>query len=261
MQRTILVLLAVLSLTNFNASAARQTRMGMANRIEDRVIIQRRRIVLVRSPELARQFPERKRAVVTYPVISGLSDAVVLRRVRSALAFKNIFDYSLREYRDDPWLSEFSYVVNYNGNYLLDITFMQSGMAAYPDDQTRHLLINLKDGSIVKALDAFESNKLETLAGMVDRKLQYEIKKIEDGNAKSTDSQAKEWGKEAHENLKFEIQNLDDFSVGRGGITFLYDAGFPHAIKAFEPQGKYFFTYSELKPYIKRDGLLGQFVD
>ncbi len=258
MKRTILVLLAVLNLTSFNAYAA-QTRI--ANRVEDRVIIQRRRIVLVRSPELARQFPERKRAVVTYPVISGLSDAAVLRRVRFALTFKNIFAYSLKDYRDDAWLSEFNYVVNYNGNYLLDITFMQSGMAAYPDDQTKHFLINLKDGSIVKALDAFESTKLETLAGMVDRKLKDEIKQIQNQNAGSTDDQASEWGKQAHENLKFEIQNLDDFSVGRRGITFLYDAGFPHAIKAFEPQGKYFFTYSELKLYIKRDGLLGQFVD
>lgn len=264
MQRTILFLFAVLSLTSFNAYAAAQARSGArsgkANRTEDRVIIQRRRIVLIRSPELTRQFPERKSAVVSYPVISGLNDAVVLHRVRSALAFKKIFDYSLKEYREDPWLSEFSYVVNYNSNYLLDITFMQSGMAAYPDDQTKHFLINLKDGSTVKVSDTFEANELETLAVMIDHKLQHEIKQIEDENAASTDSQAKKWSKEAHENLKFEVQNLDDFSVGRTGITFLYDAGFPHAIKAFEPRGKYFFTYSELKPYIKRDGPLGQFV-
>jgi hypothetical protein len=261
MQRTTLVLLAVLSLTNFNAYAARQVRLDAATGVEDRVIIQRRRIVLVRSPELARQFPDRKRAVVTYPVISGLSDTVVLRRVRSLLAFKNIFDYSLKDYRDDAWLSEFSYVVNYNANYLLDITFMQSGMAAYPDDQTKHFLINLKDGSIAKASDAFEPSKFTTLAAAVNRKLQNEIKQIEDENAASTDGKAKEWSKEANENLKFEINNLDDFSVGRRGIIFLYDAGFPHAIKAFEPRGKYFFSYAELKPYIKRDGLLGQFVD
>ncbi|HEX9421954.1 MAG TPA: hypothetical protein VF899_01835 [Pyrinomonadaceae bacterium] len=108
MQRTILVLFAVLSVISFNAYAAVQARSGKANRIEDRVIIQRCRIVLIRSPELARQFPERRSAVVIYPVISGLNDAVVLRRVRSALAFKKIFDYSLKEYREDPWLSEFS---------------------------------------------------------------------------------------------------------------------------------------------------------
>src|SRR6266508_4071010 len=73
MQRTILVLFAVLSVISFNAYAAAQARSGKANRIEDRVIIQRCRIVLIRSPELARQFPERRSAVVIYPVISGLN--------------------------------------------------------------------------------------------------------------------------------------------------------------------------------------------
>ncbi len=56
------------------------------------------------------------------------------------------------------------------------------------------------------------------------------------------------------------VQNLDDFSVGRMGITFLYDAGFPHVFKAFEPQGRYFFNYAQLKPYLKDDGPLGQFI-
>jgi len=42
-------------------------------------------------------------------------------------------------------------------------------------------------------------------------------------------------------------------------VTFLYDAGFPHAHAAFEPEGQYFFSYVELKPYLRSDGLLGQF--
>ena len=67
--------------------------------------------------------------------------------------------------------------------------------------------------------------------------------------------------RESEEVLKFTKENLDDFSVGTKGLTFLYDAGYPHAIQAFEPNGRYFFSYSQLKPYIKRDGLLGQFVE
>jgi hypothetical protein len=67
--------------------------------------------------------------------------------------------------------------------------------------------------------------------------------------------------REAGEVQEFKIENLDDCSVGARGITFLYDAGYPHAIQAFEPEGRYFFSYAELKPYIKRDGILGQFVD
>jgi hypothetical protein len=66
---------------------------------------------------------------------------------------------------------------------------------------------------------------------------------------------------EAFEGLRFEVENLAEFSVSGSGITFLYDAGFPHVIRAFAPRGEYFFSYAALKPYIKRDGLLGQFVN
>jgi hypothetical protein len=252
-----LILLSVLSFNSFNYYPGQRngTKLTLA---DDRVIIQRRRVVLVRSGELAKHFPERKRAVVTYPIISGLSDPMVLRRVRSVLDFKNIFDYSLKEYREDAWLSEFSYVVNYNSNYLLDLTFTQSGMAAYPAEHHKHFLISLKDGHIVKAQDVFESKGLNLLAAMVDRELQREIKRLE---SEIRGSEEKEAVNGAYDNLKFELKDLDEFSVGPKGITFLYDAGFPHVIKALEPKGHYFYSYSALRPYIIRDGLLGQFVD
>jgi hypothetical protein len=257
MQRLILVFLAVLSFTSFNISVG-QIRPGKPSHAEDRVIIQRRRIVLVRNADVVKRFPDRRTAVVTYPVIMGLSNPAVLRKVRLALQFKNIFDYSLKEYREDPWLTEFNYLVNYNRNYFLDITFTQSGLAAYPDEQQKHFLISLKDGHIVTAQDVFESNKLNALAEIVDRELQREIKRIAH---KNRSPEEKEMVNGAYDSLKFELKELDGFSIGPKGITFLYDAGFPHVIKTLEPQGKYFFTYSELKPYIKRDGLLGQFVD
>ncbi|HYJ45883.1 MAG TPA: hypothetical protein VEV81_04655, partial [Pyrinomonadaceae bacterium] len=60
--------------------------------------------------------------------------------------------------------------------------------------------------------------------------------------------------------VKFKSADLDDFSVGARGITFLYDAGFPHVVQALEPVGRYFFSYAQLKPYIKRDGPLALFI-
>jgi hypothetical protein len=244
-----------LSVLSFSWPA--QINTSGARRAEDHVVIQRRRIVLVRNHELAKRFPDRKTAVVTYPVISGLNNPVVLQRVRFTLDFKNIFDYSLDDYRKDSWLSEFTYKLNYNSNYILDITFTQSGMAAYPDEQDRHFLIDLRDGHILKALDVFESNGLKSLASLVDLELQREIKQIAKENA--AEPEEKEAVAGAYENLKLGVQNLDDFSVGRTGITFLYNAGFPHVIKALEPRGHYFFSYSALNQYIKRDGLLGRF--
>ncbi|HWN10487.1 MAG TPA: hypothetical protein VNO50_14680 [Pyrinomonadaceae bacterium] len=252
-----LVFLSFVSLNGVvgQATAARVT-------AEDRVVIQRRRVVLLRTGRVAREFPHKKRAVVTYPVVSGLRNPDALRRVRAHFDFKNIFDYSLKEYREDAWLEEFGYEVNHNGNSLLDITFRQTGSGAYPDDHEKHFLINLKDGNLVKASEAFAPDKLASLAAAVDRKLQEELRQLTSQNAldKESGPEERESLKQAYENLKFEIANLDEFSVGRKGITFIYDAGFPHVIQALEPAGRYTFTFAELKPYLNPNGPLGQFV-
>ena len=259
MQKILLVFLSFLTFTSVNTRAG-QASTAKPTGSEGHAVIQRRRIVLVRSAQLVKEFPHKKRAVVIYPVVTGLS-APVLHRARLVLDFKNIFDYSLKEYREDTWLDEFSYVVNHNGNYLLDITFSQSGSGAYPDDQSRHFLIDLRNGNIIKASDVFEAEKLGLLSGLVNRRLQSELKTIlESLRDSKSDPEDIRIANEAQEPLEFKVENLDDFAVGAKGVTFLYDAGYPHAIQAFEPIGNYFFSYSELKPYIKRDGPLGQFI-
>ena len=253
MQKILLVSFLILTSVNIYAGQANAAKPSIT---DEHAIIQRRRVVLVRSAELAKDASYKKRAVVVYPVVSGLR-APVLRRVRKVFDFKNIFDYSLKEYREDTWLDEFSYKVNYNGNYLLDVTFSQSGSAAYPDDQTKHFLINLRDGSVVKPSDVFEAHKITQVVAVVDRQLQREIK---DRKEEEKDPADKEAVDDTYKDLKFQLKDLDDFSVGPKGITFLYDAGFPHVIRALEPAGRYFFSYSALKSFIKRDGPLGQFV-
>ncbi|HET6669552.1 MAG TPA: hypothetical protein VFH15_04905 [Pyrinomonadaceae bacterium] len=253
------LLLIAFSFLSFSAFPSTQL-AAANNRFQDHAIIQRRRIVLVRSAEVRRNFPERKTAKLTYPVISGLRPTI-LKRVRALLSFKNIFDYSLSDYRNDAWLTEFSYIVNHNANSLLDITFTQSGLAAYPDEQSKHFLINLRSGSLVTAADAFRSEKLTALASEVDAELQKELTKLRKENAASSD-QADERASvnDAYDILYFEPRDLDNFSISKRGVTFLFDAGFPHVIKALEPSGRYFFTYDRLKPYLKDDGPLGQFV-
>lgn len=258
MQKLVLVVLSLLCGAGTHALAT-QTSTDKPL-LQDRAVIQRRRVVLIRPPQLAKEFPNKKRAVVVYPVVSGLS-APVLRRVRSVLDFKNIFGSSLREYREEAWLEEFSYKINHNANYLLDITFSQSGSGAYPDDQDKHFLINLKSGNVVKASDAFSRDKFAPLTAMVDRKLKLELKEIlESLKTSKSDAEDIRIAEEAQEPLEFKTEDLDNFSVSAKGITFLYDAGYPHVIRAFQPNGRYFFTYSELKRYIKRDGPLGQFI-
>jgi hypothetical protein len=219
------------------------------------VVIQKRRIVLVRTGKIARDFPERKRATVSYPVIKGPVNSAVLRKVRSMLEIKNIFGISLAEYRSDAWLSEFDYKVNYNRDFILDITFTQDGVGAYPDGSSKHFAINLKNGSLIRAKDVFNSSALDTLTRLVDEKLQAEIQQTIKDNPDDREAAAS-----SLKDLKFKRSNLNDFSVSDKGLTFLYDAGFPHVIKALQPVGEYFFSYAELKSYIKREGLLGTFI-
>ena len=110
---------------------------------------------------------------------------------------------------------------------------------------------------MVKPSDVFEAHKITQVVAVVDRQLQREIK---DRKEEEKDPADKEAVDDTYKDLKFQLKDLDDFSVGPKGITFLYDAGFPHVIRALEPAGRYFFSYSALKPFIKRDGPLGQFV-
>jgi len=198
--------------------------------------------------------------MIVLPVVTGIKDPAVLARVRAAFDLKNIFGSSLDDYRQDTWLSDFGYKVNYNADYLLDITFTQDGLGAYPDTHHKHMLISLRDGYPVKAADVFDGTRLDAMAQLVNRELQREIGKLKEENlADVREADERQGITDAYENLKFEPQHLDEFSVSKTGVTFLYDAGFPHVIKALEPQGRYFFSYKALHDYIRNDGPLAKF--
>ena len=227
---------------------------------QSKATIIRKRIVIVRSGKFAKDFPDRTRATISYPLVTRVSNPAILSKVRSLLSVANIFETSLKEYRENNWLDEFDYVVNYNDNNILDVTFTQSGMAAYPDSQSRTISIDLRTGSVIKARDVFVVAKLTELARLVDAKLQKDTAEVT--LAAKADRQLTEASSivEALEEVKFEVKDLDDFSINKDGVTFLYEVGFPHAHRAFEPGGHYLFSYSKLKPFINPNGPLGQFI-
>lgn len=224
--------------------------------------IQRRRTVIFRTGKLAREFPERRRATISYPFVSGIADRAVLRKVRALLEVKNVFETSLAEYREDAWLVEFDYEVNYNKNDILDISFRQEGVGAYPDTHHRHFVISLRTGNVIKAADAFTPDSLPRLAELANAKLRAEVAELKDVVSKDREleADARESVTESLEALTFGVENLDEFQVSDRGVTFLYDAGFPHVIQALQPDGRYFFSHAQLSPFVKRGGPLGVFV-
>jgi hypothetical protein len=228
---------------------------------QERVVIQPRRVVITRTGRIARDFPERRKAVVRYPIVQGLVDATALRRLRNTLSMKNVFGSSLAEARTEPALLSFDYEVNYNQNYLLDITFTDETEGAYPETHRKHFLMNLKNGRVIKAADAFDPGSLATLTRLANEKLKAEVVELVKVNEedKESDADQKSAVRDQLKQLEFKRGSLDNFSVSDQGVTFLYDAGFPHVIRAMQPDGQYFFSFTELRPHIKSNGPLGIF--
>ena len=208
---------------------------------------------------------EKKTFVVTYPLVSGAIPAATKKKLENTISYWRVFETTLQENQGEyHWLSELSYAVNYNKNGVLDIALTQEGVGAYPDASTVDLIINLKTGEQIKFKDAFKADSLVKFAAMVDKKLKIETKKIIQTIDKG---EFGENGKEADESLKeqlgalsFTAETFDQYSIDDKGVTIIYDAGFPHVIQAAQPDGRYFFTWAQIKPFIERDGLLAKFI-
>ena len=130
------------------------------------------------------------------------------------------------------------------------------GMGAYPSTSTKYVVVDLKTGNRIIAQDVF--TKLSGLVAMNKKAQQAEIKKaIIDIKKENPDE---ENPASLFKSKDFQTENLNDFSVSDKGVTFLYNYDFPHVILALQPEGKYFFTWSQIKPYVKSGGAFGKFV-
>lgn len=210
---------------------------------------------------------ERKTFTVIYPIVSGSISPTIKKKLENTISYWRVFETTLTENLGDYfWLTDLNYEVNYNKDGILDISLTQEGVGAYPDGQTVDLIINLKTGELIKFEDAFDKKSSAKLARMVNAKLETEkkdiIRRIAKGEFNDSEHSKDEDDslKEQLSALQFTAESFNGFSVGDKGATFLYDAGFPHVIQALQPDGRYFFSWTELKPFIKRGGLLERFV-
>lgn len=229
------------------------------------VVITPKKTVYMRKGKVS--FKEKRTFIVTYPIISGAIPAATRKKLENTISYWRVFETTLAEnLSGNDWLSEMSYKVNYNKYGILDISLTQEGVGAYPDTQTSNLVIDLKTGAQVKFEDVFRTENRAEFAAMVDQRLNAEkrgiIKEIDDGKFSdgANDKEANNLLKEQLEGLKFTAENFNEFIISGQGVTILYDAGFPHVIQAAEPDGRYFFTWAEIKPFIKPAGLLGRFI-
>lgn len=199
----------------------------------------------------------KKTFTVNRPLVKAATPAIS-RKIQTAISYEKVMMFSLKEEMTEiQWLEEADYEVNYNKNGILNVWLSLTGTGAYPSSTSRSVVVNIKTGTAVKAVDVFTN--LQGLAKFVKKYQEEEvkagieeIKKDKDFNEPNPET--------LFENADFTVENLEGFSVNDEGVTFDYDYGFPHVIEALEPGGSYRISWKQLKPFIKPAGLFGQFV-
>jgi hypothetical protein len=194
---------------------------------------------------------------ITRPIVKASTPALS-KKIMTAISYERVLKLDLKEELGEyQWLEEARYKVGYNKNSVLSIELSMNGTAAYPDDVTKTVVVDISKGVAVKPADVFVN--LPKLAAMIKKAQQAEIKTAI-AEIKADPENADARPEELFEDADFKVEDLKEFSVGAKGVTFIYDYGFPHVLQGLQPTGNFAFTWNQLRPFIKRSGLLARFV-
>ena len=190
--------------------------------------------------------------------IAKASTPSLSRKITVAISPETALGLNINEELADlQWLYEADYAVLFNRHNILSVRLRMSGAGAYPDDLTKYVVVDVRTGNRLKPSDIFTN--LAGLAAMAKKTQRNEIRSTL-AEMKKDPENAEVDAAQLFEETDFKIADLAQFSVGARGVTFYYDYGFPHAIEALQPAGRYTFSWTQLKPFIRRDGLLSRFV-
>ncbi|MGI8669898.1 MAG: hypothetical protein ACR2J3_08670 [Aridibacter sp.] len=195
---------------------------------------------------------------VNYPKFSGIKNPVALKNLENTVSYWKVFETTLEENLGDYyWLDSLDYQITYNKNSLMVIDLRVDGSGAYPDYSTKTFVVNLNTGKRIFIRDAFTN--VGQLLVKVDKAQKAEVKQhlaeLKKDNAEDYSA-----AREMLAGKRYTASTLDEFYIDDKGVTFIFNYEFPHAVQALAPDGRYFFTWAELKPFIKPNGLLGRFV-
>ena len=218
-------------------------------RLDDHAVVTPRRIERPHG-----KGEDRQTAVFILPVVSGLR-APVLKKIRKELELKKILGWQYVYYKTHNMFG-FEYQVTLNRNHILSIVVSWN---AYFADHEKPVVFDLGDGRLINAQDLFRDEQIPELVKVIDHKLQVELEEMVREHDRGLELKSR-WKME-NALLKFQPEDLAEFALDDKGITFFYNAGFHHTSAWAEPEGRYFFRYSELKNFLKADTLVSQFVE
>ena len=192
--------------------------------------------------------------------IATASTPALSRKITAAIDPVTVLDINIREELTEvQWLSEVDFEEVFNKDGVLTMMLWMEGSGAYSDGVTKYVVIDVAKGARLTPAAAFVD--LPGLIAAVKKKQDAEIEKaIKELKANPDFAAADDDPKRLFEETDFELKDLDNFAVDMAGVAFFYDYGFPNVIKALEPEGELRLSWAEVKPFIKKDGLLARFV-
>lgn len=190
--------------------------------------------------------------------VATAANAELSKKITAAIDPVKVLEINLpEELTEIQWLSEADYEEVFNQDGVLTMMLWMEGSAAYTDGVTKYVVIDTAKGTRATPADVFVN--LDSLIAAVKKKQVAEVAKSVAEIKKDPEWAADEDPKRLFEYTDFTDKGLTNFAVDRAGVAFFYDYGFPNVIKALEPEGELRFSWAEIKPFIKRDGLLGRF--
>ncbi len=161
---------------------------------------------------------------------------------------------SLKEGGIHYGITNISYQIVCNKNNILSFSVTNQFMGAHPNVNINSFNFNLNTGKIIENKDIFVSKEAQEkfittiISKKIKERVAQKIKELEKEGEGAEELKTKE----------LRLENLT-FSITETGITFIHDFDLPHVMKAIEPEQDYAFSWSELKDFVKKDGILAPF--
>ncbi|MFM9905392.1 MAG: hypothetical protein ACKVQJ_12580 [Pyrinomonadaceae bacterium] len=193
---------------------------------------------------------------INYPKVKAASPALS-KKIEAALSYESVFNFKIKDELDDiQWLQGADYQVEYNKNGILGVKLFIEGAGAYPSGSTRYVVVNTNTGRLAKPADTFTNT--QGLLRLVRAAKDKDVKKTRVELKKDAESDVEGFDYAIKESAQYHPVQLDQFTVSDKGIMFHHDYEFAHVIQALQPDGEFFFSWKQLKPYIKSAGLLSR---
>ncbi|HEV7700499.1 MAG TPA: hypothetical protein VGO43_09760 [Pyrinomonadaceae bacterium] len=200
------------------------------------------------------QMDFKKTFTINYPKVRASSPGLS-QKIERAASYESVLGLNLKEELGEyQWLEEADYEVKYNKNGLLCLSLWMEGSAAYPSSTTKVVVVDTRTGVKVRPTDVFTN--LAGLAAMVRRD---QLKEIKESIAEIKKEEPDESDPASlFTDSNFKPKDIEGFEVGDKWVTFHYNYGFPHVIMALEPSGDFTYTWAQMRPYLKKGGLLSR---